>query len=104
LLFLNKKNLGPKNGLERRVWQFYTICDKISFEKQKADKVTTILVFRSATGQLHATSGSAQKFVWGSMVRFQKTSCNFSPTPTHTVIRQDFVELGAFELISAFDS
>jgi hypothetical protein len=36
------------------------------------------------------------------MVDFQKISCNFC-APAHAGrIRQDFVELGAFELISAF--
>jgi hypothetical protein len=64
--------MGPKNGLERRVWQFYTICDKNQRLKVKIHKVTAILVLRSAAGQLQATSGSAQKFVWGSMVDFQK--------------------------------
>jgi hypothetical protein len=24
----NGPSLGPKNGLERRAWQFYAICDK----------------------------------------------------------------------------
>jgi hypothetical protein len=32
---LKKRSLGPKNGLDRRVWQFYTICDKKSAPKSK---------------------------------------------------------------------
>jgi hypothetical protein len=67
--------MGPKNGLERGVWQFYTICDKNQLLKVKNEKVTVILVLRSAAGQLQVTSGSAQKFVWGSMVKFQKNNC-----------------------------
>ena len=35
--------MGPKNGLERRAWQFYTICDKNRGLKAKIDKVTAIL-------------------------------------------------------------
>jgi hypothetical protein len=46
--------------------------------------------------------GLCGKFLWGSMVKFQKTSCDFLPTPTRTEERQDFVELGAFELNLAF--
>jgi hypothetical protein len=38
---------GPKNGLERRALQFYTICDKNQVLKVKIDKVTAILVPRS---------------------------------------------------------
>ena len=38
------------------------------------------------------------------MVNFQKSSCNFLPTPTQTVIRQDVVELGAIDLKLGFDS
>ena len=41
------------------------------------------------------------QFLWGSMVKFQKTSCNLSAAPRRTVERQDFVELGAFELTRA---
>ena len=36
--------MGPKNGLERRVWQFYAICDENQGLKVKIDKVTSILV------------------------------------------------------------
>jgi hypothetical protein len=68
--------MGPKNSLERRAWQSYTICDKNQGLKVKNDEVTANLVPRSAAGQLHLTSGSAQKFVWGCMVDFQKFSCN----------------------------
>jgi hypothetical protein len=32
------------------------------------------------------------------MVKFQKLSCNFGAAPRRTAERQDFVELGAFEL------
>jgi hypothetical protein len=39
--------MGPKNGLEERVWQFYIICDKIQLLKVKVDKVTVILVLNS---------------------------------------------------------
>jgi hypothetical protein len=39
--------------------------------KVKIEKFTVHLVdLRSAAGQLHVISGSAQKFVWGSMVGF----------------------------------
>ena len=103
-LLLKKRSLGLKNGLERRALQFYIICDKNQGLKVKIAKVTAILVPQIRAGQLQVTSGSAQKFVWGSMVDFQKTSCDFGATRRHTVIRQDSVELGAFELISAFDS
>ena len=50
------------------------------------------------------TSGSAQKFVWGYMVHFQKISSNSGAILRNAEERQDFVELGAFELIlvSAF--
>jgi hypothetical protein len=91
--------MGPKNGLERRVWQFYTICDKNQLLKVKIAKVTAILVPRSAVGQ---RSGAGDiglcAFVRGSMVNFQKTSCNFGAAARRTEERQDFVELGAFEL------
>jgi hypothetical protein len=62
-----KGPLGPKNGLERRAWQFYTICDKNQGLNVKIDEVTTILVPQIWAGQLQVTSGSAQKFVWGSI-------------------------------------
>jgi hypothetical protein len=42
--------LGSKNGLERRVWQFYIICDKNQLLKVTIDKVTVILVPRSDPG------------------------------------------------------
>jgi hypothetical protein len=35
--------MGPKNYLERPVWQFYTICDKNQLLKIKIEKVTAIL-------------------------------------------------------------
>ena len=38
--------LGCKTGLERRVWQFYTICDKNRLLKVKIEKVMAILVPR----------------------------------------------------------
>jgi hypothetical protein len=38
------------------------------------------------------------------MVNFQKICCNSGAIPRNAVIRQDFVEIGAFGLISAFDS
>jgi hypothetical protein len=38
-----KSLMGPKNGLERRAWQFYTICDKNQLLKVKTEKVTVIL-------------------------------------------------------------
>jgi hypothetical protein len=31
-----KWSLGPKNGLERRAWQLYTICDKNQLLKSKS--------------------------------------------------------------------
>jgi hypothetical protein len=66
------------------------MCDKNQGLKVKIDQVTAILVIRSAAGQLQATSGSAQKFVWGCMVDFQKSSCNFSaprrPTEERTAV------------------
>jgi hypothetical protein len=39
--------MGPKNGLERLAWQFYTICDKNPGLKVKIDEVTAILAPRS---------------------------------------------------------
>jgi hypothetical protein len=81
--------MGPKNGIERRVWQFYTICDKNQGLKVKIDKVIAILVLRSPAGQLQATSGCAQKFVWDCMVDFQKkTSCNSGAAARRTEERQ----------------
>jgi hypothetical protein len=59
--------MGPENGLERRVWQFYTICDKKSASKsKKIDKVTAILVPRSggASSSLH---GALRKSLYGSV-------------------------------------
>jgi hypothetical protein len=53
---------------------------------------------------MQVTLGSAQKILWGSIVNFQnkqKTSCKFFAAPRRTVERQDFVELGAFELTRA---
>jgi hypothetical protein len=41
------------------------------------------------------TSGSAQKFVWGSMVDFQKTTCISSsdpPIPGTVCVTQNFVQ------------
>jgi hypothetical protein len=38
------------------------------------------------------------------MEQTHSTSCNFCAIPRNAVIRRDFVELGAFELISAFGS
>jgi hypothetical protein len=38
--------MGPENGLERRVWQFYTICDKNQLLKVKK-KVAVIPVPKS---------------------------------------------------------
>jgi hypothetical protein len=38
---------GPKNGLERRVSQFYTICDKNQLLNTNIKKVTAVLVLRS---------------------------------------------------------
>ena len=46
VITLLKWSLGPKNGLERRVWQFYTICDKNLLLKPKTRKVMAILVPR----------------------------------------------------------
>ena len=51
-------------------------CECYRILKIKIEKVTEILVLRSAAGQLQVTSGSAGKFLWGSMVKFQKTCCN----------------------------
>jgi hypothetical protein len=39
-------SMGPKNGLERRVSQFYAICDKNQGLKVKIAKVMAILVPR----------------------------------------------------------
>ena len=36
-------------------------------------------------GQLQLTSGSAQKFLWGSMEQTHSTSCNSGATRRHTV-------------------
>jgi hypothetical protein len=38
---------GPKNGPERRVSQFYTICDKNQLLNTNIGKVTPVLVLRS---------------------------------------------------------
>jgi hypothetical protein len=75
--FAKKKSMGPKNGLERRAWEFYTICDKIQDLKVKIDE--GIDPGRPAAAD---RSGSAHKFVWGCMGDFQKISCNFY-TPPH---------------------
>jgi hypothetical protein len=68
-LCYKKWSLRPQNGLERRVWQFFTICDKIQLLKVKIEKVTVILVLRSWDASCWAISGFAEKFVWGSMVK-----------------------------------
>jgi hypothetical protein len=50
--------------------------------KIKTDKITVMLVLRSAAGQLQVTLGSARKFLWGSMVtirNFRKTAVAFPP-------------------------
>jgi hypothetical protein len=54
---------GQKNGLERRVWPFYTACDKNQLLKVKIEKFTVFLVLRSWDANCLATSGSAEKFV-----------------------------------------
>jgi hypothetical protein len=36
--------MGHKNGLERRVWQFYTICDKNQLLKVKIGKVMLMAI------------------------------------------------------------
>jgi hypothetical protein len=46
-LLKKKWSMGPKNCLERRAWQFYTICDKNKGLKVKIDEVTANLVPRS---------------------------------------------------------
>jgi hypothetical protein len=67
LLF--KNSLGPKNGLERRVWQFYTICDKKSASKTKFVKVTAILVLHCNTQmagfQLAGPVADVSKILYG---------------------------------------
>ena len=48
-----------------------------------------------------AKSGISQIYYVNSGIwlgRFQKTSCNFCAIPRNAVERQDFVEIGAFEL------
>jgi hypothetical protein len=77
---LLKWSLGPKNGLGRRTWQFYAICDKNQGIKVKIDEVTANLVSRSGQPAAADKSGSAQKFVWDCMVDFQKSGCNFRAT------------------------
>jgi hypothetical protein len=42
-----KGSPGPKNGTERCVSQFYTICDKIQFLNINIEKVTAFFVLRS---------------------------------------------------------
>jgi hypothetical protein len=101
-LLKQKWSLGPKYGLERRVWQFYTICDKNQGLNVKIDKVTAILVLGSAAGQLQVTLGSAQKFVWGCMVGFQKFGCSSGAPRRPTAERWNFAELGATDLKRAF--
>ena len=49
-------------------------------------------------------AGSAQMFVWGSMVKFQKTSCNFCAIPRDAAERENFAELGATDPKRAFGS
>jgi hypothetical protein len=47
---------------------------------------------------MQVKSGSTEKFLWGSMVKFQKNSCNFGTAARRTVVRQDVVELDATDL------
>ena len=54
----------------------------------------------SAAGDI----GLCGKVSMGLYGEILENSCDFSPAPTHTVERQHFVELGAFELICAFYS
>jgi hypothetical protein len=49
-------------------------------------------------------SGSAEKFLWGSMEQTDSTSCNFSPEPTQTGIRKYLAELDGPHLILAVPS
>ena len=58
--------MGPKNGLERRAWQFYAICDKNQGLKVKIDEVTVILVPDPA-GQLQLTDRALRKSFYGAV-------------------------------------
>jgi hypothetical protein len=86
---LKKKSVGPENGLERRAWQFYAICDKNQGLKVKIDEVTANLVPDPGRPAAADRSGSAQKFVWDYMVGFQKTGCNSGAPARAGRIRQD---------------
>jgi hypothetical protein len=45
--FAENDHQDLKNGLERRVSQFYTICDKNQLLNTNIEKVTAVLVLRS---------------------------------------------------------
>jgi hypothetical protein len=58
--------MEPKNVVERRVWQFYTICDRNQLLKTKNEKVTVILVLRSWDARgLCGNSDPQKRFKYG---------------------------------------
>ena len=67
--FKKKRSPLPKNGLERRVWQFYTICDENQLLKVKVEKVMAVLVLevkvpRWLDFSYQAWLQMCLKFVW----------------------------------------
>ena len=77
-LLYKKRSLEPKNGLERRVWQIYTICDKNQVLKVKIAKVTAILVPRSGGASSCSRHRALRKSLYGAVWWiFQKSNCNF---------------------------
>jgi hypothetical protein len=81
VITLLKWSMGPKNGLERRFWQFYTICDKNQGLHVKVGKFTAILVLGSTAGQVQATLALRKSLygaVWGA---FRKTAVTLARRP-----------------------
>ena len=100
-----KWSLGPKNGLERRVWQFYTICDKNQGLKVKTDKVTAILVPRSGVA-----SAENPNLIWALRKSFYGALWSKRTVPAVTkgfeqfrgAMRECVVELDGSDLIRAY--
>ena len=78
VITLLKKSMGPKNGLKRRVWQFYIICDKNQLLKVKIEKVTVTLVLRSRDASCRRHR-ALRNSLHGSMWNFRKPAVTFPP-------------------------
>jgi hypothetical protein len=56
---------------------YYLVCKNKPLNEKQIEKVTVILASPQILEyQLHVKSGSAEKFLWGSMEQTDSTSCN----------------------------